>query len=175
MIRTPICWVALPLLATFALVACEREKRTFESSASERRLPASQPAAASLAASHDYREEHNAFALAEGKRLYNWYNCSGCHAAGGGDKGPALMDATWIYGSAPSDIFQTIAWGRPNGMPAFGNRIPENQVWQIVAYVRSMSGLVREDAAPSRDDSMAVKEPENRKDAEQPVISTPTK
>ena len=30
--------------------------------------------------------------------------------------------------------------GPPNGMPAFGGRIPDEQVWQIVAYVRSMSG-----------------------------------
>ena len=35
----------------------------------------------------------------QGKRLYTWYNCNGCHANGGGGMGPALMDDKWIYGS----------------------------------------------------------------------------
>jgi cytochrome c oxidase cbb3-type subunit 3 len=80
-------------------------------------------------------------ALAEGKRLYNQYNCSGCHANGGGAIGPALMDDEWIYGSSSSNIYWTIIEGRPQGMPAFGGRVPEQQVWQIAAYVRSLSGL----------------------------------
>ena len=32
--------------------------------------------------------EGNAAAIAEGGRLYNWYNCSGCHFGGGGGIGP---------------------------------------------------------------------------------------
>jgi cytochrome c oxidase cbb3-type subunit 3 len=47
------------------------------------------------------------------------------------------MDAEWRYGGDPAQVFQSIAQGRPNGMPSFGGHIPEDQVWQIVAYVRS--------------------------------------
>ena len=29
--------------------------------------------------------------------------------------------------------------GRPNGMPAWGGKIPDEQLWQIATYVRSLS------------------------------------
>jgi cytochrome c oxidase cbb3-type subunit 3 len=105
--------------------------------------------------------EENAYAMGEGKRLYEAFNCVGCHAHGGGDKGPALMDDKWIYGSAPEQIHATIVQGRPNGMPSFRGKIPDYQIWQIAAYVRSMSGLASSDAAPARDDHMNYKKPEN--------------
>jgi cytochrome c oxidase cbb3-type subunit 3 len=119
-------------------------------------------------------DEKNAYALAEGKRLFSWYNCNGCHAEGGGDKGPALMDNVWIYGSEPQNVFATIVQGRPNGMPAFGGRIPENEVWELVAYVRSLSGLVSQGAAPNRADAMQAKKPESNVDRQPPVnVSSP--
>jgi cytochrome c oxidase cbb3-type subunit 3 len=90
--------------------------------------------------------EGNDTAIADGKRLYNQYNCSGCHAAGGGAIGPPLMDDEWIYGSTPANVFWTIVEGRPQGMPAFGGRIAEDQIWRIVAYVRSLSGLDKQSA-----------------------------
>jgi len=100
--------------------------------------------------------EENAYAVSEGKRLYGQFNCSGCHFHGGGGIGPPLMDDEWIYGSQPENIFETIVEGRPNGMPSFGGRLSVQQVWQLVAYVRSMSGLVPKDVAPGRDDHMQV-------------------
>ena len=90
--------------------------------------------------------EGNSHAIAEGKKLYGQFNCSGCHANGGGAIGPALMDDEWIYGSTAENIFSVIVEGRPQGMPTFGGRIPEYQVWQIVSYVRSLSDLSRETA-----------------------------
>ncbi len=80
----------------------------------------------------------NEEALGEGKRLYNQFNCSGCHAGGGGAIGPALMDGVWIYGNQPGNIYSTIVEGRPNGMPAFGGRIPEDKIWRIAAYVTTL-------------------------------------
>jgi len=71
--------------------------------------------------------------------------------------GPALMDDKWLYGSRPQDIFTTIVEGRPNGMPSFRDRIPEQQVWQLVAYVRSLSSLTPKGARPGRNDHMSVK------------------
>jgi cytochrome c oxidase cbb3-type subunit 3 len=115
--------------------------------------------------------EENAYALSEGQHLYNYFNCVGCHAHGGGGMGPALMDDQWIYGHNPEQIFATIVEGRPNGMPAFRGRIPDYQVWEIAAYVRSLSGLVGKDAAPGRTDHMKGKPPENSKEPEQPKNS----
>jgi cytochrome c oxidase cbb3-type subunit 3 len=106
----------------------------------------------------------NAYAVSEGQKLYNEYNCVGCHFHGGGGIGPPLMDQDWIYGSEPQNIYSTILEGRPNGMPSFRGKIPDFQVWEIVAYVRSMSGQLKTDVAPGRDDHMyGPKPPENSK------------
>jgi cytochrome c oxidase cbb3-type subunit III len=92
----------------------------------------------------------NEEAIAEGKRLYDQFNCSGCHAAGGGAIGPALMDDEWIYGSSSANIYWTVVEGRPNGMPAFGGRIVDKQIWQIAAFVRSLSDLQKKAPEPER-------------------------
>ena len=81
----------------------------------------------------------NPQAVATGKRLFSQYNCSGCHSNGGGGMGPSLMDDEWIYGGRLEQIHQTLVEGRPNGMPAWNGKIPDEQLWQIAAYVRSMS------------------------------------
>jgi cytochrome c oxidase cbb3-type subunit III len=81
----------------------------------------------------------NADAVIQGKRLFNQYNCSGCHSNGGGGMGPALMDGQWIYGGRLEQIHQTLVEGRPNGMPSWGGKIPDEQLWQIATYVRSLS------------------------------------
>lgn len=82
---------------------------------------------------------NDADAMEEGWKLFNWYNCSGCHGGhGGGGMGPSLRDQTWIYGSTDADIFASIAEGRGKGMPAWGLKIPEQQIWRLVAYIKSM-------------------------------------
>jgi len=82
---------------------------------------------------------NNADAVNTGKRLFGQYNCSGCHSNGGGGMGPDLMDDVWIYGGRLEQIHQTLVQGRPNGMPSWGNKVPDEQLWQISAYVRSLS------------------------------------
>jgi cytochrome c oxidase cbb3-type subunit III len=158
--------VAIACLMILALGACEREEREY------RPDPAAEQAKPDIVVSglqigpapppaSDYPEyTANAYHVAEGKRLYLAFNCNGCHAHGGGDIGPPLMDDAWIYGSEPPNIFATIVEGRPNGMPSFRQKIPEQQVWQLVAYVRAMGGFVRKDVAPGRDDDMNVRPPE---------------
>ena len=81
----------------------------------------------------------NADAVITGKRLFSQYNCSGCHSNGGGGMGPSLMDDEWIYGGRLEQIHQTLVEGRPNGMPSWGGKVPDEQLWQIAAYVRSLS------------------------------------
>ena len=62
--------------------------------------------------------------------------------------GPPLIDDKWIYGSDPDQIFATIMQGRPNGMPSFRGKIPDYQVWQLAAYVRSLGGLAQDRRRP---------------------------
>jgi cytochrome c oxidase cbb3-type subunit III len=79
--------------------------------------------------------------IAAGRQLFQAYNCVGCHFNGGGGMGPALMDDKWIYGSSMENIASTIREGRPNGMPTFRDMVSGDQVWQLAAYVRSLSDL----------------------------------
>jgi cytochrome c oxidase cbb3-type subunit 3 len=100
--------------------------------------------------------QENAWGQSEGKRLFTTYNCSGCHANGGGGIGPPLMDDEWIYGFAPANIYYSVVEGRPNGMPSFRNKIPDHQVWQLVAYVQALSSQTPIDVSPGRSDHMRV-------------------
>ena len=87
---SPCCWRS---------PACEREEREFRSdpiatetrrrrSRSCRSRPArSGPSSSDRGKGKDY--EDNAYHLAQGKTLYAWFNCNGCHANGGGGSGPA--------------------------------------------------------------------------------------
>jgi cytochrome c oxidase cbb3-type subunit III len=163
-----------------ALLACEREERRFISpsltlGSAERatQLQAGPPvsdAGVPLPGARRGPYEENAYGVAQGKMLFTQFNCSGCHAMGGGGMGPPLMDAEWIYGSDADEVFRTIVQGRPNGMPAFGNKIVADQVWQLVSYVRSMSGLLRKDVAPGRSDDMYVRSQEQATEPAQPVV-----
>jgi cytochrome c oxidase cbb3-type subunit 3 len=85
--------------------------------------------------------------VSNGKRYYTAYNCTGCHFNGGGGIGPAFMDQKWRYGGSLEEIHDSIAEGRPNGMPVWGRMIPDAQIWEIAAYVRSMSAQAPATAA----------------------------
>jgi cytochrome c oxidase cbb3-type subunit 3 len=83
--------------------------------------------------------ENNRDAIDAGRGLYAAFNCSGCHAGGGGGFGPALSDDTWLYGGSLENIVATLYEGRPRGMPAWRGKIPDEQMWQLAAYVKSLS------------------------------------
>ena len=165
---------AFLFVGALLLAACDREKRELNpsppspSKVSVTTLSELQPGPRTPQYVIKNDKEANAFQLAEGQRLFSWYNCSGCHAHGGGGMGPPLMDDKWIYGSDPENVHASIVQGRPNGMPAFGGRIPDDQVWQLVAYVRSMSGLAEKIASPGRLDEMQAKVSEMSKKEEDP-------
>jgi cytochrome c oxidase cbb3-type subunit III len=164
---------------TMALTSCSREERRFHEPppvtepATGIQLSELHPGMPSPMPPSKNPYEASAWAVAEGKRLYESYNCVGCHFHGGGGIGPALMDANWIYGSQPEQIYSTIVEGRPNGMPSYRGKIPEFQVWEIVAYVRSLSGQLPADISPSRSDHMAGKKPEQAKEKEHPPQEKP--
>ena len=168
--------LAAVLLAA-ALSACQREDRRFRTwPPAASAIPAVRqselqpgPTTRDLTVRNEYGD--NAWAVSEGKRLYNQFNCSGCHFQGGGGIGPPLMDSQWIYGSQPENIFATIVEGRPNGMPSFRGKLGNDQVWKLVAYVRSMSGLLAKDVASGRNDDMQVRSQEQSTENARPVQS----
>lgn len=156
--------------------ACHREQRQFAQSPTTSKsysvtMSELRPGASQREVTATNESENRAYDVAEGKRLFTQYNCSGCHFNGGGGIGPALMDAQWIYGDKPVNVYDTIVEGRPNGMPSFIHKIPDNQVWQLVAYVRSMSGQLRKDVAPTRNDDMNARRSEQRTERKTPEAS----
>jgi cytochrome c oxidase cbb3-type subunit III len=155
----------LEALAALGATGCEREARRFRESPPS----AANVAAAAVAGRNPY--EGNAWAVGEGRRFYEAYNCVGCHAHGGGGMGPALMDAQWLYGSEPAQVAGSILDGRPNGMPPFRDRIPEPQVWQIVAYLRSLSGLASKYGVAARPDHMQYQQQGQAAEPRRPTAS----
>jgi cytochrome c oxidase cbb3-type subunit 3 len=167
----------MALLATLVMLSgCERESRRYQElpAAANRetavRVTQLEPGAPQQQAEVKSPYQNNAWGLGEGKRLYGAYNCAPCHGVnGGGAIGPALMDDKWIYGGKPDQIYATISQGRPDGMPSFGGHITTQQIWQLVAYVQSMSGQVSAVAAPSRNDDQSGAPPESRRSPQVPV------
>jgi cytochrome c oxidase cbb3-type subunit III len=105
--------------------------------------------------------DNNAPAISEGQQLFSQMNCSGCHSHGGGGMGPPLMDDEWRYGGRIDQIASSIAEGRPNGMPAWGQKLTSDQIWKLAAYVRSLSGQPSKDAVSSRAESMSNTTPQS--------------
>jgi len=95
--------------------------------------------------------------IAAGKGAYD-ANCAACHgnlAQGAvkagmtisiieeqrGKQPPDLTDDQWDHGSSDSDMFAVIKRGLPPTMMAgFDGRIPDEDIWNIVNYVRSLRG-----------------------------------
>jgi len=74
-----------------------------------------------------------------GEALFGAMNCDGCHGAGApGFIGPALADGRWRYGGSDAEVFASIFYGRPKGMPAFGGKLGDDGVWTLVTYLKSL-------------------------------------
>jgi cytochrome c oxidase cbb3-type subunit 3 len=81
-------------------------------------------------------------ARAMGERLF-LTNCAQCHGsdAKGGSGYPNLTDHDWLWGGDPETIRASITNGRMGVMPPLGAALGEEKVKEVVAYVRSLSGL----------------------------------
>ncbi len=89
----------------------------------------------------------DAATLAAGRQLYA-ENCAACHGARGKGDGPlapglAPRPADFTQHMVPGQhsdgqVFLWIKQGFPGGaMPAWGNRLDDRQIWQVVTYLRS--------------------------------------
>ena len=86
--------------------------------------------------------------LTAGAAAYKKY-CSFCHGADAKGNGPLapkdsnppnLTDATWIHGSTDGEIFTVITkgGGPTSKMVGFKGKMPEQDIWHIVNYLRSL-------------------------------------
>jgi cytochrome c oxidase cbb3-type subunit III len=73
-------------------------------------------------------------------------NCAFCHGLGarGGGRGPDLTRAQKKHGNADADLYRTINEGvpgtamPPNGATQQGVGMTEQEIWQVVTYIRSV-------------------------------------
>lgn len=73
-------------------------------------------------------------------------NCAFCHGLGGrgGGRGPDLTRAHKKHGNSDADLFRTINEGvpgtamPPNGATQQGVGMTEQEIWQVIAYIRSV-------------------------------------
>jgi mono/diheme cytochrome c family protein len=78
--------------------------------------------------------------IAEGEQLYN-IACKTCHGveAYGTRMAPPLNNQTFLSETPDAAIYQIIAGGVPDTvMPAWGNRLTEEDLSALVAYLRSL-------------------------------------
>ena len=79
-------------------------------------------------------------AVAAGERLYR-QTCQACHGGRArGDRGPALATNNFAHGNDDADLFRNIRSGiSGSAMPSF-SKLTNDQTWQLVSYIRSLSG-----------------------------------
>jgi cytochrome c peroxidase len=79
-------------------------------------------------------------AVKEGRRLFQSNGCPGCHGLlGGGGMGKPLLDDTWIFASDDATLYKLIKGQIPQQtMPTTFAHLPDEQVWRLLAYVRSL-------------------------------------
>lgn len=94
-------------------------------------------------------------AAGKGEELFA-RNCQQCHnSRGKGGKCPQLVRGAWGPGGANSDgfMYRIIAGGRPGTqMGAFGNHLTNDEIWQIVTFLREEARRVKAASAKSEDD-----------------------
>ncbi|WP_171019041.1 cytochrome-c oxidase, cbb3-type subunit III [Microbulbifer harenosus] len=86
--------------------------------------------------------EHDAAMAEQGKQIFGTV-CMACHGADGkGNQAlgaPNLTDNIWLYGSSREEIQHTIRGGRSNHMPAQKEKLREDKIRLVAAYVYSLS------------------------------------
>jgi cytochrome c oxidase cbb3-type subunit 3 len=78
-------------------------------------------------------------AAVAGRQSFIKYNCYGCHGGlAGGAMGPSLRDDEWKYGGTDEAILASLHQGRPAGMPAWKGVASEEELRNMVVYIRSL-------------------------------------
>jgi cytochrome c oxidase cbb3-type subunit III len=79
----------------------------------------------------------NSQTVKDGEKLFSTMNCDGCHGGGAlGWVGPSLVDGRWRYGGSDGEVYYSIFYGRPQGMPAYGGILSSDAIWRIITFLR---------------------------------------
>jgi len=79
--------------------------------------------------------------VAEGARLFSWQRCAECHSDAG-----VILGA----GNGNIDVIATaIRDGSNGGMPRYGGKLTDAQIWQLAAFVKALD--VNGETKPVRD------------------------
>jgi len=72
--------------------------------------------------------------------------CAGCHGAGlEGGRAPSLFDATWTHASNDEGLSKIVHDGIPGTeMMSFAGSLNDQQIWQLVAYIRTQAATLKE-------------------------------
>lgn len=122
-------WTAMFILL---LAACSGEKR--ETGQSQPLTPPNGPSDPRIVL-----VEGNKYQVSQGGRYFSWYGCGACH----GDEAKGFLDlgdGVWRRGGGFDRVYGAIALRHT---PPYADRIPTEQLWQITAYVRSLTALDR--------------------------------
>ena len=77
-------------------------------------------------------------AIREGKEIFA-NTCAPCHNADAkGGIGPNLTLAKLKYGVTHKDLYESIANGRPNGMPPFLQQIGSEKISKVIAFLEPL-------------------------------------
>lgn len=78
--------------------------------------------------------------LNKGKSIFE-ANCAQCHGDyGQGVRGPNFTDKNWIYGGDIKDVFKTVKYGTPKGMPTWAQSMGATSLQAVASYVISLEG-----------------------------------
>ena len=101
-------------------------------------------------------------AAAAGRQLYDG-TCQSCHGpAGQGDRGPALDTGRFAHGTQDGDLFHVIRAGvSGTQMPPFA-ALTDEQIWQLVTYLRSLTSSAPASRTPAPPPSIVVTTKEGR-------------
>src|SRR6266496_1860314 len=72
--------------------------------------------------------------------------CAGCHgvAVTAGPRALSLFDDTWVQSRDDASILTSIRDGRPAAnMPPFKDSLTDQQIWQMVAYIRTQAASLK--------------------------------
>ena len=132
------CFV-VPCTLLAACAPARPEARPDAQAAGSAVVPASTGAAPAAGGAKKNKYTGDKAAAEQGRALYLQYGCSGCHGVGGGGgMAPPITDDVWKFGSDDETLFKLIKGQLPDQtMPRVYAEMPEDDVWKILAYVRS--------------------------------------
>lgn len=123
-----VLFAAASALCLLSLTACSDPAQDVSSAAAAPPLPTTIVAAAAASEFPTYIDASSE--VIEGARLFGYKRCAECHS-----------DAGIMLGAGNGNI-DTIATairdGRPGGMPAYGGKLTDAQIWQIAAFVKAL-------------------------------------